>query len=363
MVSHIGTHDFSGATVTGITGTTPTFDAVVAASGGDYTTLGAAITAGKTSIFIKDGTYTETGAITLPTNCLLFGESKMGAIVNMGANGLTTGENVTIYNLKLTFNRDGNLITIGGDFNRIDNCFIESLRGTNPTAQMGVITDNNVAQVRCKLTNLWFDVIPVSVNMANLTCFWIQNSGSDAWQISNIQTGGSASFHSKMLYVASSECLISNFLVWNVGTAGNSTVLVSGNYNQISNLSLKGSSGRCEISGNYNTMVGYNSDLATNLIYITGDGNSLSAISTLGLLEVTSAGVHNQIAAAKIDGGVTIAGNDNTIAGSSVGALAGGGAVTITVSAGANRVIISACRVDAAVSDGGTGTVASYEVF
>jgi hypothetical protein len=349
-----GFHDFSTAT-----STLKAFDAVVAATGGDYTTLGAAITAGKTSIFIKDGTYTETGAITLPTNCLLFGESIRGAKINMNGNLLTTGEATTIFNLSISNNRDGHNIVIGGDFTTISNCFIESLRATNPTAQMGVITDNNVAVVRCNLIDLRFDIVPVSTNMGNLTAIWVQNSGSDAWKISNIVTGGSASYDSKHLYFAGSECAVSNFVIWNVGTAGNSCVNISGNYNQITNLSLKGSTGRVEVSGNYNTVAGYNSDSATNLIYVTGDGNSLSTISTLGLLEVTSAGVHNQIAAAKIDGGVTLSGNDNTIAASSVGALAGGGAVTITVSAGANRVIIAGCRTDAALTDGGTGTVAT----
>lgn len=363
MATYIGTHNYTGATVTGIAGVTPTFDAVVASTGGDYTTLGAAITAGKKSIFVANGTVTETGAVTLPANCLIFGESMYGAKINMAGYLLTTADSTTIFNCAISNNLDGNQIVIGGDFNTISSCFIENLRSTNPTAQMGVITDANVARARCHLIDLRFDVIPAGTNMGNLTTIWIQNAGSDAWKVHNITLGGSAGFHSKHLYCAASECCISNFLVWNVGTAGNSSVQISGNYNTITNLQLKGSTSRIEISGNFNTLSGYVADNASNIIYISGDGNVFSGISTLGSISNIAGGDHNMIGGSRIDAGVTIAGNDNTIAGSSVGALAGGGANTITVSSGATRTIISDCRVDAAVSNGGTGTVASYEVF
>lgn len=62
------------------------FNAIVAPSGGDYTTLGAALAAGETSIFVKEGTYNES-AIT-PTNddVIIVGESREKTIINMGAN-------------------------------------------------------------------------------------------------------------------------------------------------------------------------------------------------------------------------------------------------------------------------------------
>jgi hypothetical protein len=362
MGVYIGTCDFSGATVTGIAGVTPTFDAVVAASGGDYTTLGAAITAGKKAIYIKNGTYTETGAITLPANCLLIGESHTGATVNMGSYGLTTAAGTTIYNLKLSFNRDGNLITIGGDFNIIESCFIESLRSSNPTAQIGVITDNNVAQTRCYLSNVWFDIIPTAVNMANLTGIWIQNAASDNWRISNISLGGSATQPSKHIFCAASECSISNVIIWNVGTAGVTSVQLSGNYNQITNLSMKGSTSRIEISGSFNSLAGFNSDNASNTVYISGDGNVVTNATSLGNLSNVAGGDHNMISTSRFDAGMTIAGNNNNVVGSSIGALAGAGSNTITISSGATDNIIIGCRTDAAISDGGTGSVLTSNV-
>ena len=75
---------FNGTVVGG--GGQETYDAIVAASGGDYTTVGAAIAASKYRLFIKNGTYTETG-VELPnnTNLVLHGETTNGVILNYTA--------------------------------------------------------------------------------------------------------------------------------------------------------------------------------------------------------------------------------------------------------------------------------------
>lgn len=351
------TDDGSGQ-VTITTGGAPrTYDAVVAATGGDYTTLQAAITGGATSIFMKDGTYTAVAGITLPTNCTIVGESLSGTILNMGGFTLTVGSYNFLTNFKITNNINANHIVLGGSFITMFRMFIESTRTTNPSAQVGVITDNNVAQTRITLTDISFDIIPTSANQSNLTAIWIQNAGSDVWVIQDIATGGSASFHSKHLYCAGSECSFANFSIWNVGTAGNDSVLISGNNNQLTNFNMKGSSSRFEISGNNNQLSNYTSDNSSNLIYVTGDGNTLSNISSTGGVEITSAGIHNMVTSTRLDGSVTIGGNYNSISTASVGALAGGGANTITISGGATDNMVIGCRTDAAISDGGTGTV------
>jgi parallel beta-helix repeat protein len=61
------------------------YDAVVATSGGDYTTVGAALAAGHSSIFIRAGTYAETGDLTLPSGGCLIAESPGAAILDFGA--------------------------------------------------------------------------------------------------------------------------------------------------------------------------------------------------------------------------------------------------------------------------------------
>lgn len=58
------------------------YEAIVAPSGGDYTTLQAAITGGATRIFVRNGTYTMTGNITVPADTIIVGES-WGAIIDM----------------------------------------------------------------------------------------------------------------------------------------------------------------------------------------------------------------------------------------------------------------------------------------
>jgi len=69
-------------------GGTASYTAVVAASGGDYTTIAAAISAGETTIFIRDGTYAESLTIT-NTGTTLIGESRKGVII-----APTSGENI-----------------------------------------------------------------------------------------------------------------------------------------------------------------------------------------------------------------------------------------------------------------------------
>lgn len=69
------------------------FECVVAPSGGDYTTLGAAIAAGKTRIFVRNGTYAESGEYTIPANCVIIGESKYGAIIDVSG---TTNHRILI---------------------------------------------------------------------------------------------------------------------------------------------------------------------------------------------------------------------------------------------------------------------------
>ena len=65
------------------------YDCVVAPSGGDYTSLNAAIAAGETSIFLRNGTYTMTGDATIAagsSDVVIVGESKMGTVLDFGAN-------------------------------------------------------------------------------------------------------------------------------------------------------------------------------------------------------------------------------------------------------------------------------------
>jgi len=61
------------------TGGQEIYDAIVAASGGDYTSVAAAFAAGKKSVYVRKGTYVETADVVLTDGCRLHGE--VGAII------------------------------------------------------------------------------------------------------------------------------------------------------------------------------------------------------------------------------------------------------------------------------------------
>jgi len=81
------------------------YEAVVDAGGdGDYTTIKDAVDAGKTRIFVRNGTYTLAADITISNNDVtIIGESRDGVIINSGATStkykiLVTGHRCTLSN-------------------------------------------------------------------------------------------------------------------------------------------------------------------------------------------------------------------------------------------------------------------------
>lgn len=82
-----------------------TFKYVVAASGGDYTTLGAALAAASAgdSIFVRAGTYSESAISIATSNITIVGENPTTTIISMGTNSFAlTGADYTIQNLQIT---------------------------------------------------------------------------------------------------------------------------------------------------------------------------------------------------------------------------------------------------------------------
>ena len=80
------------------------YDAVIAPSGGDYTSISAAITAGKTSLYVRNGTYTENTQIVLGYRVSITGESQKGTIIDFtsSSSGFNiTGNEVSISNLSI----------------------------------------------------------------------------------------------------------------------------------------------------------------------------------------------------------------------------------------------------------------------
>ncbi len=88
--------DGSGLKIKSNTSNLKLYDTVVDAAGnGDYTSLSAAVTAGKTKIFIRDGNYSNT-SITLLSDMFIIGESASGVVLDV--NLTFEGGNITTQN-------------------------------------------------------------------------------------------------------------------------------------------------------------------------------------------------------------------------------------------------------------------------
>lgn len=108
------------------------YDAIVATSGGDYTTLGAAITAGKLRIFVRAGTYTESAISVVTANMTIVGENMAGTILAMEANNLDlTGNYLVLKNLTVT-------LTTGRLYSPGTNSILEDLYITKSGANTGL---------------------------------------------------------------------------------------------------------------------------------------------------------------------------------------------------------------------------------
>lgn len=127
-------------------------DIVVATSGGDYTTLGAALAASSANdvIYVKAGTYTETALQTTAHKVTIIGEDRMSTLVDIGT-------------YKFEFNGSGTQIRnmgfiVGGNANGyinpdcddwlIDNCYFYDDHGLGNTVAVygenirGILTNN-----------------------------------------------------------------------------------------------------------------------------------------------------------------------------------------------------------------------------
>lgn len=93
------------------------YDCVVDAGGdGDYTTLGAAVTAGQTSIFVRAGSYTETGNITLAADTTIIGEDWDTTEVTLAGYTLSfSNDDITIKNITFFGSYNGFQLTGSGD--------------------------------------------------------------------------------------------------------------------------------------------------------------------------------------------------------------------------------------------------------
>lgn len=229
-------------------------DVVIAASGGDYTTLGAYVTAGATAgdvVYIQDAT-TETGSITLSTANVTLICKNPTAIINMGSNNLTiSGANCSARNVYVDI--DGEFLWNGAE------CDIDGLEITgSSTNQWTFRQTGEEGRVRgLKVIN---DATGTRTKVAVL--LGGSNTAYTNIYASAAVTGASADVG--IMNIAGASCTASNITIEDNGTLNSNTAAF---------LSITGSD--CSVS---NVTVFVNDNTYGYGVYANGLGATLTGI-------------------------------------------------------------------------------------
>jgi len=402
-------------------GQTP-YDCIVASSGGDYTTVGAAVAAGKKIIFVKPGSYTESGTITLAADSMIIGSGRDVTTLSGGA--IVTGNNCVVMDVTITQSAAACTLTVNGT-----PCTVVRSEITNTNATGSAIClPSTACQLRvqgCELTsdpnsnssyailyngsNVAHEVI-VSESKLVLTgngqfigmqtnsgivyvtdC--ILDEGAFSGTVNNNSIGNTNWFFKNcycptevQVYPGTSQnhytgC--TNLLIrWNNGSSPDCEIYASCCSNL--NIRLDNAFARCCLSScegvgmNISAVAGKFTAAACTFTAFDGDFTEMAQFSscyfTPSITEnsglacfsscefadavTMSAGAnHYRFVNCGFIGGLTIASNYCIVNGCRSGVTGGGGALTITVSAGATNTLITGCLTDAAISDSGTGTI------
>jgi hypothetical protein len=402
----------AGANVSWASGALTTYDAIVAPSGGNYTSLSAAITAGKTRIFIKDGTYTETTTITIAANTHIIGES-LAAVVSLSTSGVIniTGTKVEMRNFTVQFNASSTTLRVNAndalfegmrfDYTtttnsnlsfsttstisriRVLNCFFDRTSSTSSTtALIQMSGSNNTSEVLISnnIVNGYFNsfvaigtnnsqitisnnsiVCSLSAATAVITSSATFNGGGIFITGNNVTMAGS----STAVSLSSNGVMVTNNWLANGGTAAATISLAGGNCTVTGNTFSNGGPA-VSLSGNGNvvsgnmfissatgvTVTAANQTIVGN--YFSGVTTPLSLSTNIGILSIGNYGVdsvnNKEIVVMKNTSGATInAGNVVTLK-----AVAAGNEVTTTTTAADTLVFGMA---EAAISNNATGNI------
>lgn len=407
-----GTHinytftDNAGADRVDMTIESTVFDATVGGTGdADYTTLKAAVDAGMARIMVMTSTtetdYIIINAVSLPN---LFIYIKGGATVAMGVFDFEdTGA------LSVVVKGEGTISyahTVANhelfDLSNTSSVAIDGVTITNTSTNSGcVIVKENTLQ---RITNL-------KINLPNVARGGIFFDGDAirAHFLSDVEFVGGGTSCSEAFITTDSGGTAENIVLSGTFKASSSTAadavinqvflgsinnivcnhlnadirITVGDGGTISNVTAFDNDVDIYLNGNSSLSNAY---LNTGDVVVgTSDFNRLANIETLGALNASNAGATNNefvncrfVAASncviagdrnkftnvEILGGASVpSGADNNgFVNCQFGVDAGGGALTLTVAAGANGTRIVGCMTDAAISDAGTGTVTAANV-
>lgn len=403
------------------------YDATVGSigTGAQFLTIANAISAGKKTIFVKEGTVTETANLSLGNDVTIFGENRDNCIINMQTFQLTLGNNVNISHLTIQSSRDATTAAVllndidpsfddvrfewthvGNPTNAsvfvsdvsataatnifISNCIFEyGGNFANETYMFRILTaSNNVNMINCTFINGGSNVGLMSLAGSNSV---FTNLSSDSTPASNaISVSGNdytfvncrgvsytfSGTDSRIVggNISASSTMGADTIISDCDIAG---TLAGGGSNKISNSIIAtltfgaSSSGsqidNCEI-GTINDNAAANHKILTNCSItnaytIAGDYDQYIGCYFLNNLIIGAGTIRGILSGCIIIGSVTASGDGWLISATRVGADAGGGANTISFDAGGDNNVVSDCFVDVAISDSGAGNVITSVVY
>jgi len=356
-------------------------DTTVGPSGADYTTLGAAITAGATKIRVI-GNTTEVGDIALPDNLLVFVDS--GVTVTMGDNIFTYAGSASI-----AFIGSGRTSEI--DWTPTVTKTLFDIGNTADFLLRDLSVDNNATVAVCRILNSAsnYHLENLVFNLPNFAQCGIRPIAEEGTVISVEFIGGGTScsraiesaqghldnitfnptFSSVVEVIDGVSVANWSNLDFNIGVAaiaelsgrvnnvGSSTtltlkLLVSSEVSNINTtattLDLNGSSSNRISNCNLNSIAG-----------MSGDNNQLSNIQVSANTTYTFSGNNNQVTnfrTLQTSASTNITGDRNVFTNFFQGSGTGGGGGTITVDAAADRTTLIGVTTDNAIVDNGTNT-------
>lgn len=364
------------------------FDATVGSSGADYSTVKAAIDAGKTSLCVIADT-TETADIAVPS----------GGFTMF----IKSGKTVAMGDFQFTFAGVRNVFVYGQgaiSYAFTTSKYLFSNSSTSILVLDGITLDNNSTSSYSAISAAIEHFNNIRIELPNTISGGIDASAKSYY--SNIELVGGGTSCETAMNLPSDSSLATNIVLsgtFKAGASGDYAIIV-GRGSQLSNVFCKHSTNSLAIQ-----VSGTISNLATDvsgqniLLFLSGtsqpkvfgaflkagdldltsvDNSYVVNLTTTGSITnpgsaasnnvfldcrvtgaLTYGGVNGKFTNCEFLGGVTVpsGANDNGFVNCQMGADAGGGALTITVAAGANRTRIVGCMTDAAISDAGTGTV------
>lgn len=332
----------------------------VIGSGGDYSNLGAYVTAGATAgdILYIDGTVTESADVTISTEVHIVGVKGSSQITHTGYTINFGGANTTISGVKFLNNaNNADHVWVYGAYSKVVDCEFESAATTSLTYVLRMQSVEGVVR-DCTFTKTGSSGSGDLLNVSNNNAKIINN---------HLSTASGLNTTSAYINNASSNAVISgNTITGTLSTNTGYGIENTGSYVQMIGNNITYTSEGIRTTGGFSNISGNsinNGSTSTYGIYASASvasitGNIIYASGTIIYLNSLGAVVNgNKIEGAGSGTGISIAAgrDDCVIVGNSIGSVSTG--INVTASTIDNTTIVGN-RIEATtkITDSGTAT-------